>query len=75
MIVTYDTYSVDNICFWFQVLIRAGVIFRVVFCLVKIIISDDESAKYRKRIINAVGFLLLSELVFAIKNIVLTYYS
>ena len=75
MIATYDTYSVDNICFWLQVLIRAGVIFRVVFCLIKIIISDEEAAKYRRRIINAVAFLVLSELVFAIKNIVLTYYS
>jgi len=47
----------------------------VVFCLIKIIIADEEAAKYRKLIINAVGFLVLSELVFAIKNIMLAYYS
>jgi len=75
MIATYDTYTVDHIAFWLQSLIRAGVIFRVVFCLVMLMISDEEAAQYRKRIKNAVIFLVISELVFAIKNIILTYYS
>ena len=72
---TYDTFTIDGICLLVQWLIRAGVVFRVVFCLVKLMIADEEAAQYRRRIKNAVGFLVLSELVFSLKNIIISYYS
>ena len=48
MIATYDTYSVDTISLVVRTLIAAGVIFRVIFCSIKIMTSDDEVAQYKR---------------------------
>jgi hypothetical protein len=72
---TYDTFTVDRLCLLVQWLIRAGVVFRAVFCLVKLMIADEDATQYRRRLKNGVGFLVLSEIVFSLKNIVISYYA
>jgi hypothetical protein len=75
MIATYDTFSVDRICLLLQVLIRAGIVFRVVFCLVKLMLADEENSQYKKRIRNALVFAVIAELIFSVKNLIIGYFS
>ena len=49
-------------------------IFRCIFCLIKIMYNDDERKVYIRRIVNAVVFFILSQLVFVIKDIIEYYY-
>lgn len=59
----------------FMALIRVGVVFRVIFCLVRMGISDEESGMYKKRAKNTVTFYVIAECIWQIKDLVLNYYS
>ena len=54
-------------------IIPTATILRIIFCLIKIIYEDD-SKIYKRRLINAIFFLVISELVFVIKDIIEYYY-
>ena len=56
------------------VVIPAGVIFRVIFCLVKMIYDDEAGASYKKKIRNTVAFGLFAELCFVFKDLIVEYY-
>jgi len=66
---------IDNISAALIILIRAGVVFRVAFCFFRMITVEDEAPQYKKRLKNVLFFYVLAELVFVIKNVVLTYYA
>ena len=75
MIATYDTHSIDSISLIVRDLIAAGVVFRVIFCIIKIMTLDEEAAQYKRRMRNAVVFGILSMLAFSLENLMLTYFS
>lgn len=56
-------------------LIRAGTIFRVVYCCIRIVITDEETNVYRKRIKNVILGYILAEIIFQLKDIVINYYT
>jgi len=66
---------VDNISLAVIILIRAGAACRIVFCLVKLMTSEEEAAQYKKRIRNTLIFYIIAELAFVVKNLILAYYS
>ena len=55
-------------------IIPAGVIVRAIFCLTKIMYEQEEKKVYIKRLINTLLFLVISELIFVIKDIIINYY-
>ena len=57
------------------VIIPLGTICRVVFCFVKMIYDEDAMNRYKKKIWNSVGFLIISELVFVLVDIIKNYYG
>lgn len=57
------------------IIIPLGVTFRVVFCFVKMIYDEDSANAYKKKIWNAVAFLIISELIFVISDLIKAYYS
>ena len=57
------------------VIILAGVIFRVVFCLTKMINNDDEYEVYKKKMIHAIWFGVLAICLPSVKNIILRYFG
>ena len=75
MIATYDTMSVDSISLMLLNLIAAGVVLRVIFCSIKIMTTDDETAQYKRRMRNAVIFGIISVLAFSLKNLMLRYFA
>lgn len=58
----------------FVMLIRAGAVFRVVYCLVRMGMNEEESAMYKKRARNTVMFYVIAEGIWQLKEIVLGYY-
>jgi len=58
----------------FTMLIRVGVVLRVVYCFIRMGVSEDEGAMYKKRLKNTVMFYILAESIWQIKELVLNYY-
>ncbi|MGJ0847782.1 hypothetical protein ACR77J_13915 [Tissierella praeacuta] len=56
-------------------LIRIGTGTRITYCFIKMISNDDEVSVYKKRIKNTIGFLILSESVWQLKDIVIYYFG
>lgn len=57
------------------VIIPLGATFRVVFCFVKMIYDEESANAYKKKIWNVIAFLIISELIFVIADIVKYYYG
>jgi hypothetical protein len=58
----------------FVMLIRTGAVFRVVYCLVRMGMNEEESAMYKKRSRNTVVFFVIAECIWQIKELVLVYF-
>lgn len=59
----------------FVMLIRAGAVFRFVYCLVRMGMNEEEAAMYRKRARNVVVFYVIAECIWQLKELVLGYYG
>ena len=57
------------------VIIPLGTVFRVVFCFIKMIYDEDSANAYKKKIWNAVAFLIISELILVIADLIKYYYG
>jgi hypothetical protein len=66
---------IDDISRMLILLIRMGAAFRVIFCLIRLMTAEEETAQYKKRINNTLVFYITAELVFIIKDIIIYYYS
>lgn len=58
-----------------MIIIRVGVALRVIYCLMKMTSSDDEAPGYKKKAINTLKFYVLAELIWQIKDLILSYYT
>lgn len=57
------------------IIIPLGATFRVVFCFVKMIYDEDSANAYKKKIWNVIAFLIISELIFVIADLIKAYYG
>lgn len=57
------------------IIIPAGVVMRVLYCLVKMVYSEDEMPVYKKRVVNIIVFGIIAELVLSIKDMIRGYYG
>lgn len=57
------------------VIIPLGVTFRVIYCLIKMMYSEDEFQMYKKRMINIIIFGVLAEVLFVIKDVIIRYFG
>lgn len=57
------------------VVIPLGAVCRVVFCFIKMIYDEDAMNSYKKKIWNVVAFLIISELIFVVVDIIKFYYG
>ena len=58
-----------------KVVIGLGVGMRVIFCLVKMIYSEDEKNHYKNKMINILEFGIIAEVCLIIKDLVMYYYQ
>jgi len=66
---------VDDISNVVLILIRVGVVFRLIYCLLRLITAEDEAAQFRRRFRNAIVFEVVAELVFVLKGLIIGYFS
>lgn len=57
------------------IIIPSGVVMRVLYCLVKMMYSEDEMPVYKKRMVNIIVFGIIAELVLSIKDMIRGYYG
>lgn len=67
--------TLDDISMAVIALIRAGAVFRFIYCMVRLQGTEDEQAQYKKRAKNTVLFYVLAECIWQIKDIVFYYYG
>lgn len=67
--------TLDDISIAVISLIRAGAVFRFVYCMVRLQGAEEEQTQYRKRAKNAVLFYIMAESIWQIKDIVMYYYG
>lgn len=66
------TYIVQ-ICDILVVLIEAGSVMRLVYCLIRLPGSEDEAPMYKKRIRNIIVFMIISLVVWSLAAITVRY--
>ena len=59
----------------FIILIRVGAVLRVIYCLIRMGASDEESSMYKKRAKNTAIFYIIAECIWQIKELIMNYYS
>ena len=58
-----------------KLLIGLGVSARVIFCLIKMMCSEEERISYKRKMTNTIIFGIVAELCLVIKHIVMFYYK
>ena len=66
-----DTLNTLSLCM--QGIISAGLIMRIIFCATKLMHEEAEAARYKRRIKNSVVMLIIAQLIFPIKEILISY--
>jgi len=66
---------IDDISNAVLIVIRAGVICRVVYCFLRLTTAEEEATQYKKRIRNTLLFYILAESAFILKDIFIYYFS
>ena len=67
--------TLDDISMAVIVLIRAGAVFRFIYCMLRLQGAEEEQAQYKKRVKNTVMFYVMAECIWQIKEIVFYYYG
>jgi len=66
---------IDDISNVVLILIRVGTVFRVGYCLLRLVTAEEEAIQYKKRIRNTIIFYILAESAFVLKDIFMHYFS
>lgn len=67
--------QINTLCVCMQGIISAGIIMRITFCAIKLMHEEDEAARYKKRIRNSAVMLIIAQLIFPIKEILISYFG
>lgn len=59
----------------FLILIRVGVVLRVVYCFILMGANEEDEKAYKKKIRNIIIFYILAESCYAIKDMMFSYYQ
>jgi len=67
--------KLDDISIVVISLIRLGIAFRFVYCMIRLQGAEEEQQQYQKRAKNIVMFYVFAESIWQIKDIVFHYYG
>lgn len=65
--------TINTLCACMQGILSAGIIMRIIFCAVRLTHEDDEASRYKKRIKNSVIMLIIAQLIFPLKELLVYY--
>lgn len=55
-------------------LIRVGLGFRIIYCCIRLMSAEEEQGTYKRRIRNSLIAVVINELVWVIKDLVIAYF-
>lgn len=67
--------TVNEIINALKIIIPMGVVLRVIFCLIKIMYSDEDIGSYKRSIVYVVVFGIIAELSLGLKDMIMWYYG
>lgn len=67
--------TINDISIAIIALIRVGVVFRFIYCMVRLESAEGERTQYKKRAKNTILFYIIAESVWQIKAIIFFYYG
>ena len=65
--------TINVLCACVQIILSAGIIMRIIFCCVKLTHEEEEAGRYKKRIRNCAIILVIAQLIFPIKDLLIYY--
>ncbi len=66
--------TINDISVFLINVIRAGLGFRVIYCCIQLMSADEEQGMYKRRIKNSIIAVIVNELVWVIKDLVISYF-
>lgn len=66
-----DTINTLSVCM--QGILSAGIVMRIIFCAVRLAHEEEEAGRYKKRIKNSVIILIIAQLIFPLKELIIYY--
>ncbi len=67
--------TINSLISVLKLLIGIGVGMRVIFCLIKMMCSEDEKNHYKKKMINIIIFGVVAEVCLVIKDVIMYYFE
>lgn len=68
-----DTINTLSVCM--QGIISAGLLMRIIFCAVRLTHEEEESGRYSRRIKNSLVILVIAQLIFPLKELLIFYFG
>lgn len=65
--------TINALCACVQGILSAGIIMRIIFCAIKLTHEEEEAGRYKKRIRNCAVILIIAQLIFPIKDLIVYY--
>lgn len=65
--------SINELSIAMQAIISAGIVMRIIFCAVRLTHEEEEASRYKKRIRNSVIMLIITQLIFPLKELIIYY--
>ncbi|MDD4698774.1 MAG: mercury transporter [Oscillospiraceae bacterium] len=56
------------------IILRAGLGFRIIYCCIRLMFSEEEQGTYKRRLKNSLIAVVVNELVWVIKDLVISYF-
>lgn len=66
--------TINEISKYLIILLRAGLGFRIIYCCIMMMTSEEEQGTYKRRIKNSLIAVVINELVWVIKDLVISYF-
>ena len=67
--------TIDSISRAIIGLMYVGILMRIVYVFVQGIFTGEDMSIIKKRVVNAMKFLILATLIFTLKGVIMSYYS
>lgn len=67
--------TINALCTSVQIIISAGLAMRIIYCAIKLTHEEDEAPRYKKRIRNSIVMVIIAQLIFPIKEMLVYYFG
>lgn len=68
-----ETINALSVCM--QAVVSAGLVMRIIFCTIKLTHEEEEAGRFKKRIRNSLIMLVIAQLIFPLKELLVAYYG